>query len=73
MSVPDRNLRLKQVLDITGLGKSKLYELIRDGEFPAPAKFGRASLWSEAKVLAWQNKIHGIETPPAPQFDDLLG
>lgn len=74
MSVPDRNLRLEQVLDITGVGKSKLYQMIRDNQFPGPVKVGRASLWSEARVLAWQNRLHAREVHPAPHYDDdLLG
>lgn len=52
--VRDRLLRLSQVLEIIGLGKTRVYEMIKVGEFPAPCKpGGTASRWSENAVLAW--------------------
>jgi prophage regulatory protein len=33
-------------------GKTKLYELIKEGKFPKPIKIGRASFWDEAEVDA---------------------
>jgi prophage regulatory protein len=33
-------------------GKTKLYELIKEGCFPAPIKLGRVSFWDEAEVDA---------------------
>ena len=35
-----------------GLGKTKMYELIKLGLIPKPVKIGRASLWVEADVDA---------------------
>lgn len=50
----DRLLRLAQVKDTVGLGKTRIYELIKSGEFPAPCKpGGSASRWSENEVLSW--------------------
>jgi prophage regulatory protein len=47
-------LRLPQVLKITGLKRSSLYEKISKGEFPAPIKLGtRASGWIEEEVNNW--------------------
>lgn len=71
MSTQDRSLRLPQVLEIAGVRKSKLYQMIRTGQFPAPAKLGRASLWSEAKVLDWQRRLHTEEA--AAELSDILG
>jgi len=34
------------------IGKSALYELIRNGKFPRPLKIGRRSVWREADVAA---------------------
>lgn len=69
MSIPVRSLRLPQVLEIAGVRKSKLYQMIRRGEFPAPAKLGRASLWSESKVLDWQRRLHEAQDS---ELSDLL-
>lgn len=54
MPVRDRFLRLSQVMDIIALGKTRIYEMIKIGEFPAPCKpGGSASRWSENEVLVW--------------------
>jgi prophage regulatory protein len=49
-----RLLRLPAVMDRTGYGKSKLYQLIRAQEFPQPIKLGkRSTAWVEDEVSAW--------------------
>lgn len=50
----NRLLRLPQVLAVTGLSRSTLYDWIKSGRFPRPKQLGpRAVAWSEADVLAW--------------------
>ncbi|RME59835.1 MAG: AlpA family transcriptional regulator [Caldilineae bacterium] len=50
----DRLLRLKSVLDLTGLSRSRVYELIAAGAFPAPVKIGaRAVAWRASEIAAW--------------------
>lgn len=50
----DRLLKLSEVKEITGLGKTMIYRLIRAGSFPAQYKpGGYASRWSESEVLGW--------------------
>ncbi len=52
--VSDRLLRLSQVMEIVGLRRTRIYEMIKLGMFPAPCKpGGSASRWSENAVLAW--------------------
>ena len=46
-------IRLRQVVDQTKIGKSKIYQMIKDGEFPAPFKAGASSLWLQSEVNAW--------------------
>ena len=46
----DRAITLAEVKARTGLGKTKIYAMIKSGDFPAPGKFGRASRWSEIAV-----------------------
>lgn len=54
-----RFLRLKEVCSMVGLSKTVIYGLIRDGEFPAPFKFGRASMWVNHDIYRWQDKVLG--------------
>lgn len=49
-----RMLRLAQVKDITGLGKTKIYELQEQGAFPMRVKItARSVAWVEDEVQAW--------------------
>jgi prophage regulatory protein len=50
-----RILRLKQVAEMVGLGRSSIYRKIQEGTFPSPIKLGgaRASGWLSTEVVAW--------------------
>lgn len=51
---PIRLLRLRQVIEMAGIGKTMIYRLIARGEFPEQYKpGGYASRWSEQEVLEW--------------------
>lgn len=54
----DRLLRISQVKEMTGLGKSMIYRMIGQGRFPKQFKpGGAASRWSETEVQAWLDKV----------------
>ena len=40
MNSQEKLITYKQVVDITGLSRSTIYEWIRDGKFPNPVKLG---------------------------------
>lgn len=66
---PGRLLRLPEVMASTGLRKSAIYEALKEGRFPTPRKWGRASLWPEAEVARWVTAVAapaGIEPASAP-------
>jgi prophage regulatory protein len=49
-----RILRLSQVIEITGLRKTKLYELQAAGEFPMRVQITPRSVgWVEGEIQAW--------------------
>ncbi|WP_376786580.1 MULTISPECIES: helix-turn-helix transcriptional regulator [Comamonas] len=49
-----RILRIKQVLDKCGLGKTTLYKLINAKTFPQPVALGeRAVGWVESEIELW--------------------
>jgi prophage regulatory protein len=53
-SGPIRMLRLAQVVDLTGLGKTKIYELQSEGSFPMRVQItGHSVGWIESEVQAW--------------------
>jgi prophage regulatory protein len=55
MAEADRLLKLSQVIEIAGIGKTMIYRLMRDGSFPQAFKpGGYASRWSEREVCEWR-------------------
>lgn len=47
-------IKLKDVLDITGLSRSFVYALAQKGEFPKPVKLSeRSSAWVQSEVDDW--------------------
>ncbi len=53
-SAPIRILRLAQVIDMTGLRKTKIYELQAQGRFPMSVRITAHSVgWVEQEVQAW--------------------
>ena len=49
-----RILRLKTVVEITGLARSTVYKYIAEGIFPKPISLGGRSVgWLESEVHSW--------------------
>ena len=54
MAEPDRIIRLKTVLERTGLSRSTIYRKIREGSFPAQLKLTvHGAGWHESAVSSW--------------------
>ena len=50
----DRLLRSRQVEEITGMGRSSVYRLMQDGDFPPPVRVGPAAVrWREGTITDW--------------------
>ncbi len=53
----DRFLRPREVCRLLGIGKTKLYALVRAGTFPKPVSLGwRTSVWLASEVASWQRR-----------------
>ena len=49
-----RFLRLAQVLEMTGMGKTFIYARIKDGTFPKQIQLGsRSVVWNKQEVIKW--------------------
>jgi prophage regulatory protein len=72
---PIRMLRLPQVIDATGLGKTKIYELQGQGDFPMRIKITAHSVaWVEEEVQAWlAQRIEKGRPESAPESDPAPG
>ena len=53
-------IKLKAVMDCTGLARSTVYKFIAEGRFPKPVKLGvRMVAWVESEINAWiEDKIN---------------
>lgn len=64
MNTP-RLLRLRQVIEITGLGRDTIYRYIRLGQFPRQRRIGeRASAWREDEIKEWIDSRPVVERAP---------
>lgn len=64
-----RLMRLPEVIQAVGYKRTRIYEGVRTGEFPAPVSLGpRAIAWASDAIEAWiESKIKGEnKTPKAP-------
>ncbi len=53
---PPRFIRLPQVVEMTGMGKTFIYARISDGTFPKQIQLGsRSVVWNEREVIDWMN------------------
>ncbi|MNN77962.1 Prophage CP4-57 regulatory protein (AlpA) [compost metagenome] len=54
-----RILRMKTVIEITGLARSTVYKYVAEGIFPKPLSLGGRSVgWLESEVHSWiQSRI----------------
>jgi len=56
---PERLIPLREVCARVSLGKSRIYQIIQAGDFPAPYKLSPgASRWSESEIVDW---IEGVK------------
>lgn len=54
MTTPNRILRCKDVMALTGLSRSTLYAMMSEGTFPASVKLSKRAVgWRAAVVQAW--------------------
>jgi prophage regulatory protein len=59
-------LRLKAVIELTGLCRSNVYRLEAEGTFPARVRLSeRASAWRREEVVAWIEARPRVRTTPA--------
>lgn len=50
----EKHYRLAEILSLTGLSRSTIYELMRKGQFPRPVNLSaRAVAWPESAIAAW--------------------
>ena len=60
-----RIMRIREVVEVTGLSRTTIWRRVRDHEFPAPLKLGslhtRSVGWREEDNDEWLNSIEEID------------
>lgn len=49
-------IRIKDVIQLTGLSRTSIYHYVNTGDFPSYTKFGKSSLWEYSEVQQWINE-----------------
>lgn len=64
-----RFMRIKQVIEETGLCRSEIYDRVKAGKFPAPINLAeqgsgrRISAWVEAEIDEWKREVVAAQKP----------
>ena len=54
MKIHERLLGCREVEKITGMSRSSIYRLKREGKFPRPVRIGPAAVrWKASDITAW--------------------
>ena len=53
----ERLLYMNEVLRLTGLSRTTLYQRIARGEFPKQRKVGPKSAWLQSEITVWMRKL----------------
>lgn len=51
--LPEWLMRIGPVMSATGLGRTKVFQGVRNKTFPAPLKLGRTSAWRASDIAKW--------------------
>lgn len=53
-----KRIRISVVMDRVGFKRTKIYAMIKNGEFPPPKKDGCSSFWLESEIDKWIEQRH---------------
>lgn len=73
---PRALLSLVTVASLISFSKSKVYKLMKDGDFPRPVKIGAAARWRAVDVQKWLREHGGRDgeaLAPLPDLERTLG
>ena len=54
----DNFLRLPQVLELIGIKKTKLWQMIKNNQFPKQKKLGATAVWSRNEIQSWIDSVN---------------
>lgn len=66
-----RYFSLKDLIEVTGLGRSSIYRRCNDGTFPKPIKLGARSMWKRDEFLAALERIERQSDAPTQELQPV--
>ena len=69
----DRLFPLSKALEVVGVSRSKVYLLLKAGDFPKPVKIGRSNYFSSLELQAWIGTQLVARNPGAVATETSLG
>lgn len=64
----DGLLRARQIAQLFNIDPATLYRWIQRGDFPAPVRIGRASMWRGSTVKEWLDVIAPHQAYAGPRL-----
>jgi prophage regulatory protein len=57
----ERLIRIKETIEVTGLSRSRIYQYINEGKFPASVSLGGRSIgFVESEIQLWVANVIGL-------------
>lgn len=57
----ERLIRIKETIEVTGLSRSRIYQYINEGKFPASVSLGGRSIaFVESEIQTWVANVIGL-------------
>jgi len=53
----EKLISFQELQNLIPLGRTKLYELMKDNKLPKPVKIGARSLWRQKSIFTWIQKL----------------
>ena len=67
-------LRVRDVVGVTGLSKSTIYQMIKTNDFPRPLRLGKRAVgWRQSDIASWlEQRPKGGFWPKTPQAGEIV-
>ena len=56
MNNKERMLTITDIMKITTIKRTKLYDLIKNGDFPEPNTTSKRKIWTASKIRNWMQQ-----------------
>lgn len=63
----DKILRIREVMERTGLSRTTIWRKVRAGKFPAPLQLTENAVgWPDSRISKWFEDLQAVNYAPSP-------